>query len=523
MADKNAFIKDLNAKYVYEGERLILGKAMFDKEITPEVEISIPLKTFNRHGLIAGATGTGKTKTLQLIVEGLSLAGVPTLVMDIKGDLSGLAAAGDESNKHIIERHKKLKIPYNPQKFPVELLSLSKTEGVRLRSTVSEFGPILFSKILDLNDTQQSIVSIIYKYCDDKGLPLVDLQDLKKVMQYMTDTEEGKEEVKQNYGAISPRSLSAILRKIVALEQQGADMFFGEPSFDVEDLLRKKDGLGVINILKVTDLQTKPHLFSTFMLSLLAEVYNTFPEVGDSDKPKLAIFIDEAHLIFNEASKALMSQIETVVKLIRSKGVGIFFITQIPGDIPENILSQLGLKIQHALRGFTAKDRKEIKKAVENYPLTDFYKTDELITELGIGEAFVTALNEKGIPTPLAHTYLVAPKSRMGILSTKEIEEVLRNSDLVEEYNQDIDKESAYEILTKKMEEKEKEQAEEEGKEPARRSRRSKTDNQSTFEAIMNSRLMRDIGRTITREGSRAILGMLGIRKKRSYRRRSRY
>lgn len=449
---KEEFIREIQTSHQYKGDKIILGKAKLEGEVLQDAEISIALKTMNRHGLIAGATGTGKTKSLQILAEQLSLKGVPSLLMDIKGDLSGIAEPGDPTNKGIIERQQLLGMDYVPAGSPTELLSLSNEPGIRLRATVSEFGPILFSKILDLNDTQTSIMSIVFKYCDDKGLPLVDLTDMRKVLQFVSETESGKQELTSNYGSISPASLGTILRKIVALEQQGATQFFGEPSFDVHDLMEIREGRGVVNVLRLTDIQNKPDLFSTFMLSLLAEIYETLPEEGDLDKPKLVIFIDEAHLIFNEASKALLDQIETMVKLIRSKGVGLFFCTQVPGDVPDAVLSQLGLKIQHALRGFTAKDRKQIQKAVENYPISTYYKADEVITQLGIGEAFVTALNEKGIPTPLAYTYMRAPLSRMDVLSQSEIQSIVNGSELVQKYKDELDKESAYEILTKKME-----------------------------------------------------------------------
>ena len=451
MADKAKFIQELNARYNPAGEHIILGKGILDGEVVPEVNVSIPLKTINRHGLIAGATGTGKTKTLQVFAEQLSHLGVPSLVLDIKGDFSGIAEAGT-MNKIIEERYAKTGLPYSPQAFPVELMTISGEKGVKLRATVTEFGPVLLSKILGLNDTQSSIMSIVFKYCDDKGLPLIDLDDLKKVLQYVTDNAQGKADLTNNYGSIAPSSLGAILRSIVALEQQGAALFFGEPSFDVQDLLHTRDGKGVVNILRVANIQNKPQLFSTFMLSLFAEIYLTFPEEGDSGKPKLVLFIDEAHLIFNEASKTLLNQIETMVKLIRSKGVGIYFITQIPGDVPENVLSQLGLKIQHALRGFTAKDRKEISKAVENYPVTEFYDAANLIQNLGIGEAFITALDEKGIPTPLVDTYLISPESRMDILTDAEIAELTAKSALVAKYENAVNKDSAYEMLTSRME-----------------------------------------------------------------------
>lgn len=513
MTESEKFVQTIQESYTPKGGYLRLGKGKFNDEIFPDAAVNIPLKTLNRHGLIAGATGTGKTKTLQIFCEQLSQHGIPSLVMDVKGDLSGIARAGDPTNKHIIERMAKLDIPYEATGFPVELMTISDEKGVRLRSTITEFGPILLSKILSLNDTQESVVSVIFKYCDDHALPLVDLEDLKKVLSYIKDDEEGKANFKKEYGSVSGASVGAILRRIVALEQQGASKFFGEPSFEVEDLMRTKDGKGVINIVRLVDIQDKPSLFSTFMLSLLAEIYTNLPEEGDAEKPKLCLFIDEAHLVFSEASKTLLHQIETVVKLIRSKGIGVYFITQVPGDVPESVLSQLGLKIQHALRGFTAKDRKEIKKAVENYPISDFYVADQVITQLGIGEAFITALNEKGIPTPLVYTHLVAPQSRMDILSESEILQEVGSSELVAKYEKEINRESAHEILTEKIEKSADRKDEEENKDTS--SRRSSKDEEGFFSTIMNSPFARDIGRTLTREVSRGILGALGIKKRR--------
>lgn len=512
---KESFIEELNNRYSFKGDKIILGKAMLEGEVIPEVEISIPLKMMNRHGLIAGATGTGKTKSLQVLAEQLSLKGVPTLLMDMKGDLSGLAEPGDPNNPKIQERYEKLGMQYTAQGFPVELLSISEEKGVRLRATVTEFGPVLLSKILGLNDTQTSIMSILFKYCDDKKLPLIDLNDLRKVLQFVTENDQGKAELAQNYGSIASSSLGAILRSIVALEQQGATHFFGEPSFDTHDLLHIKDNLGTINIIRLTDIQSYPQFFSTFMLSLLSEIYQTFPEVGDLDKPKLAIFIDEAHLIFNEASKVLLNQIETIIKLIRSKGVGIYFCTQVPGDIPDGVLSQLGLKIQHALRGFTAKDKKEINKAVENYPTTTYYKTNELIQQLGTGEAFITALDEKGIPTPLADTFMISPSSRMNVLSPPEIDALVNNSELVKEYAQDINKESAYEILSQKINSVSTEDSKKQ--EPPVSPKKTEEPTSSLFEKIMNSPFVRNITREFVREGSKAFFGALGIKNKRNY------
>ena len=447
MGDKESFIQHINDGYTSKGESILIGSAQLDGE--PLAHVKIPLKTINRHGLIAGATGTGKTKTIQVLSEQLSGFGIPVLMMDIKGDFSGIAKPGTEL-PFITERHSKIDIPYSVSGFPVELLTLSQQNGVRLRATVSEFGPVLFSRFLDLNDVQAGVVSVIFKYCDDHKMPLLDLKDIKKIINYIT--EEGKDEIEENYGKISTATTGTILRKIIELEQQGGDLFFGEMSFDVDDLMRiDENGKGYINIIRLTDIQDKPKLFSTFMLGLLAEIYQQMPEQGDAGQPELVIFIDEAHLIFNEASKALLEQIESIVKLIRSKGVGIIFVTQNPMDVPSGILAQLGLKIQHALRAFTAIDRRAIKMTAENYPISDYYKTDETLTSLGIGEALVTALNEKGIPTPLAATMMRAPMSRMDVLTAVEIDEINAKSKLVKKYSEVIDRESAYEMLNKKI------------------------------------------------------------------------
>ncbi len=449
MSTKQEFIDLISAGYTSKGDSITLGAAMLGQETITNSYVNIPLKTINRHGLIAGATGTGKTKTLQVFAENLSDKGIPVLLMDVKGDLSGLAQSGEE-NKHITQRHEKIGLAYSPKKFPVEILTISEQKGTRLRATVSEFGPTLLCRILDLNDVQTGIVAILFQYCDDNKLPLLDLKDFKKILQYAT--QEGKEEIESKYGRISTASTGSILRQIVALEQQGGDLFFGEKSFDVQDLVRvNESGMGIISILRLTDIQDKPKLFSTFMLQLLAEIYSTFPEQGDSDRPELVLFIDEAHLVFENASKTLLNQIESIVKLIRSKGIGVYFVTQNPKDIPEDVLAQLGLKIQHALRAFTAKDRKAIKLAAENYPDSPYYDTDEELTQLGIGEALVSALSEKGIPTPLAKTMLRAPMSRMDILSEKELEDVLNSSHIADKYNEQIDRDSAYEILNKKI------------------------------------------------------------------------
>lgn len=504
MSDKNTFIASINKGYSFKGESVQIGAAMLNGEVIAEAGIFLPLKTMNRHGLIAGATGTGKTKTLQTISEFLSDASVPVLLMDIKGDLSGIAAEGAINDK-LTERYQKLHLNYTPSAYPTELLSLTGKDGVRLKATVSEFGPILLSKILGLNDTQGGIVSLIFKYCDDNKLPLLDLKDFTKVIQFVSD--EGKAEIEKLYGKISTTSTGTILRKVIELQQQGADIFFGERSFEVDDLMRvSSDGRGMINVLRVTDIQDKPKLFSTFMLQLLAELYASCAEEGDLDKPKLVMFIDEAHLIFQEASPELLQQIETIIKLIRSKGVGIFFCTQNPMDVPAAVLGQLGLKIQHSLRAFTAADRKVIKQTADNYPETEWYKTEDLITQLGIGEALITMLNEKGIPTPLAHVMLCSPRSRMDILTDAEIVAINGKSKLVSKYNETIDSNSAYEILTAKLEEAAEKAAAE--KPEAKKTTREEP---STLEKIVNHTVVKSMARTAGNTIVRSLLGALGL------------
>lgn len=509
MSGTDAFLQTIQAGYTFKGPAITLGVGMLDGQPVPNALITAPLATINRHGLVAGATGTGKTKTLQRFAESLSSNGVSVFIMDIKGDVSGLAQPGTPNPK-IDERHSHIGLPWNARAFPVEFLTLSGASGVKLRATVSEFGPVLFSKILQVNDTQGGVIALIFKYCDDHSLPLLDLNDFKKTLQYLTN--EGKEEIEKEYGAISPSSTGAIMRRVIELEEQGADIFFGERSFDVEDLVRTdSNGHGIINILRLNDLQQRPKLFSTFMLCLLAEIYEKFPEEGDVEKPKLVFIIDEAHLIFAEASGALLDQIETIIKLIRSKGVGVYFCTQNPVDIPAPILAQLGMKIQHALRAFTANDRKAIKLAAENYPLTDFYKVEDALTTLGMGEAFVSVLNEKGIPTPLAHTLLCTPESRMDTLSDGELQAAISSSRLTSKYNEVIDRESAYEILTKKIEGAAKETAAAEDKPK----RGSEKDDPSVIEQIGKNPIAKQITREITRELTRGLLGILGIKRRR--------
>ena len=506
MADKTKFLQAVKDGYTFKGESFKIGCGVLDGEVVAGADVVIPLKTMNRHGLIAGATGTGKTKTLQMLAGGLSDASVPVVLMDIKGDLSGIAAAGTANDK-INERCQKLNIQYKPAAYPVEFLTLSSQKGTRLRATVSEFGPVLLSKILDLNDTQGGFVAMIFKYCDDNKLPLLDLKDFIKVLQYVSD--EGKEELQKTYGNITTSSTGTILRKVIELQQQGADVFFGEKSFEVDDLMRiGSDGRGMISIVRVTDLQDRPKLFSTFMLQMLAELYATCPEIGDPDKPKLVLFIDEAHLIFQDATSALLQQIETIVKLIRSKGIGIYFCTQNPMDVPAPVLAQLGLKVQHALRAFTAVDRKAIKQTSENYPETTFYKTEDLITQLGIGEALVTMLNEKGIPTPLVHCMICPPKSRMDILTDAEIDSIVSHSKITGKYNTVTDSQSAYEILTDKLNDAAKKAEEQKQQdEEVKQEKKSVTHTTGFLDNPIVKSMERTAGNTIVR----SLLGVLGL------------
>lgn len=507
MSTVEDFTRTMQEGYAIAGGSILLGAPLFQGDCPKDTYVRVPLRTMNRHGLIAGATGTGKTKTLQVLAEQLSLQGVPTLLMDIKGDLSGIAAPGMANDK-ITARHQKLGLPWEPAAIPVELLTLSQEPGARLRATTSEFGPVLLGRILELNETQQSVLALVFKYCDDNGLPLLDVQDLRRTLQFTT--QEGKADIQKQYGQVSAATVNTILRKLIELEQQGADTFFGERSFDPHDLLTLRDGKGVVHIVRLTDIQDRPRLFSTFMLCLLAEIYSTFPEVGDPEKPKLVLFIDEAHLIFDNATKALLDQVETIIKLIRSKGVGIYFCTQDPGDVPDSVLGQLGLKVQHALRAFTAKDRTTIKKTAQNYPLTAFYDTEALLTSLGIGEALVTALSEKGMPTPLAHTLVRSPGTRMDVLAPNELQALANGSELARKYNGVIDRESASEILDKRL--KDHQGGDAPAPAPAPKPAKKET---SVIEDISKNTMVRQVGRTVFRELTRGLLGVLGVKTRR--------
>jgi DNA helicase HerA-like ATPase len=510
MPNKAQFIEAINKAYTTSLPSIYLGAGVYDGEIIAEAKVNIPLRMMNRHGMIAGATGSGKTRTLQVLAEQLSAAGVPVFMADIKGDLSGLGMEGT-SNDRLAERAKDLGISFRPQDYPVELYSLSGKKGAQMRATVSEFGPILLSKILELNDTQTGVLSIIFKYADDKKLPMVDLNDLKKVLNYLSEG-EGAKEIKNEYGTISTSTSGTMLRKIVALEQQGVNHIFGEPSFDIEDLFQKVDGKGIISLLNVSDIQDKPSVFSTFMLSLLAELYQNLLEAGDLDKPKLVFFLDEAHLLFKDASKAFLEQIEQIIRLIRSKGVGVFFCSQMAQDVPPTVLAQLGNRVQHVLRAFTPNDAKALKDTVKTYPRSEFYDIERQLTQMGIGQALITVLNEKGIPTEVAYTHLTPPTALMGPMPEKDYTDRLSQSNLYAKYAKSINPESAFEILEARMQkhrdaEEEVLREEEEAKKAKSSSFSSGTSRKekSTFEEIMASPVTKQIGKEIVR----GVFGML--------------
>lgn len=428
-----------------------LGGIMLDDTLLEKAPVNLVLKSLSRHGLIAGATGSGKTKSIQVICEQLSLAGIPTLVMDIKGDISGLAQAGVE-NDMIRSRCEALKIDFTPTAFPVEFMTLNDSlPGLPLRATISDFGAVLFARMLDLNETQAGVVTIVFEYAKLNQIPLVDLDDFKSLLQY-AQSDAGKADIEKEFGGVASSTIGTIMRKLIELDAQGGDSFFAQPAFAVNDLLRTNaDGKGIISILRLQDMQDKPKLFSSFMLKLLTDVYRQFPEIGDMDKPKLILFIDEAHLIFNEASKALLNLIETIVKLIRSKGVGLVFSTQSPDDVPNAVLSQLGFKIQHALRAFTAKDRQAIRLVAQNFPPSTYYNTEQLLTALGIGEALVTTLDAKGQPTPLVECLIRPPESRMGVLSDAELKTIVSQSTLYPRYAERVKSGSAEQVLAARL------------------------------------------------------------------------
>ena len=507
----NSFDAMLTAGYGFTDPAVTLGAALEqDGTVDQEPKVRIPLAMMNRHGLIAGATGTGKTKTLQLLTEQLSAQGVPVFAADIKGDLSGLAMPGDASDR-VTGRAKDIGWDWKAAGVPVEFVSLTGKLGVQLRATVSSFGPLLLGKALSLNDTQTSVLTMVFKYCDDGGLPLLDLPDLKAVLQYLS-SDEGKPALAQ-YGGMSGSTVGVLLRKMVELESQGAGQFFGEPEFDVKDMMHvTSDGRGVVTCLELSDVQDKPLLWSTFTMWMLAELYHNLPEAGDLPKPKLAFFFDEAHLLFDDASKAFLDQVQQVVRLIRSKGVGVYFVTQTPKDLPGDVLAQLGNRVQHALRAHTPNDDAALRATVRTFPKTTFYDLEETLTSLGIGEAVVAVLDARGSPTPVVATRLIPPASRMAPLTPEELQADVRQSDLIAEYGQAVDRESAREMLAARLA---KTEPPTDTAEPRKSGRAGRTITQVAGGALIGA-LSSTIGRTVGRELIRGVFGMLGAKPPRS-------
>jgi DNA helicase HerA-like ATPase len=445
-----AFLDAMTAGYTLSEPSIELGGAMHEGELAFEPRVQVALAMLNRHGLIAGATGTGKTKTLQLLAGQLSKAGVPVFISDIKGDVTGIAAPGDAANPKVVERAASVGWTFEPSGHPAEFVSLSGALGPQVRATVHSFGPLLLGKVLDLNETQTSILALVFKYCDDNDLPLLDLKDLATTLKFLS-SDEGKP-ILEEYGGMSTASVGVLLRSIVVLEHEGADVFFGEPEFDVEDLLRTTpEGEGVVTVLELSDVMDQPRLFSTFMLWMLAQLYEQLPEVGDLPKPKLCFFFDEAHLLFDDASEALMDQVERTVRLIRSKGVGVYFVTQAPTDVPSSVLAQLGNRVQHALRAYTPDDADALRKTARTFPMTEFYDVERTITSLGIGEAFVTVLSPRGVPTPLAATRLLPPDSLMGPLDEAGFRHRIATSAFASKYGATVDRDSAHERITARL------------------------------------------------------------------------
>lgn len=476
----------------------------------PENKETLKLKYANRHGLIAGATGTGKTVTLQGLAEGFSREGIPVFISDVKGDLSGIAQPSNMEG-FLVKRAEIIGFAdeYQPYAFPVAFWDMFGEKGLPLRTTITEIGPLLLARILELNDTQEGVLNIAFRIADEEGLLLLDLKDLRSLL---ISIGQRAAEISLEYGNISSASVGAIQRRLLQLEEQGGDLFFGEPALDLNDFIKTdEDGFGQINLLAADKLMQTPRLYATFLLWLMSELFEELPEIGDSDKPKLIFFFDEAHLLFNGAPKSLLEKIEQVVKLIRSKGVGIYFITQNPADIPDSVLAQLGNRIQHALRSFTAKQRKAIKLAAQTYRTNPDFKVETAITELGVGEALVSTLEKKGQPSIVQRTLIRPPYSRLGCVDESFRKKTIKDSPLFNKYGETIDRESAYEIL-KERAEKAAEQAEAEQRELERAKPKKRSSNrQSTGEAFMKS-MARSIGSQV---GRSIIRGLLGAMKRR--------
>ncbi|GAA3105798.1 DNA helicase HerA-like ATPase [Kribbella aluminosa] len=507
MAEKADVVDTVKQGYAFEGAALELGSLLVDGEPKPEAVVRIPLGMMNRHGLVAGATGTGKTKTLQLMAEQLSAAGVAVFAADVKGDLSGISQPGTGGDK-LLARTKAIGQEWTATGFPTEFYALGgQGTGIPIRATITSFGPVLLSKVLGLNDVQESSLGLIFHYADKAGLTLLDLKDLRSVIQHLT-SDEGKADLK-DLGGLSAATAGVILRALIGFADQGAEAFFGEPEFDTADLLQQRDGKGVISLLELPNLQDRPALFSTFLMWLLADLFHDLPEVGDVDKPKLVFFFDEAHLLFNDASKAFLDSIAQTVRLIRSKGVGVFFVTQTPKDVPDAVLAQLGSRVQHQLRAHTPNDAKALKATVSTFPSSS-YDLGEVLTQLGIGEAIVTVMNESGAPTPVAWTRLRAPQSLMAPATAEQLTAAVQASPNNAKYSESVDRESAYEILAAKVQagaaQAEAEQREQAKQEEAPRPRAQKQE-KSMVEQVIGSTAFKQFARTAGREIVRGLFG----------------
>ena len=506
-----AFDETFRSAYAFTQPGIDIAHVLRDGKPAGDLPIRIPLAMMNRHGLIAGSTGTGKTRTLQLLAEGLSKNGVPVFVADVKGDVAGMARPG-QINDRIAERARSVGVEFKPESFPVEFFSLTGIHGTQLRATVSSFGPILLGKVLDLTDVQQSVLAMVFKYCDDRHMPLLDFEDLRSVLTYLSD--EGKEDLKQ-YGGMSGATVGVLVRKMIELEQQGAAKFFGEPELEIADLMRTVDGRGVVNILSLADVQDKPRLYSTFLMWLLGQFYYRMPEVGDPDKPKLVFFFDEAHLLFNDSSSALVEHIEQVARLIRSKGIGVFFITQTPKDVDEDVLAQLGNRIQHAVRAFTPTDARNVKATASTFPKSEFFAVDRLLTSLGTGEALVTVLSPRGVPTPVAAAQIMTPASSMTALDEVGYQQVLAASALAKKYSTPIDRESAHEILERKIAEAANiPEPQPKNVAPPRAGATSRREPKGAVEKALGSRMAQNVARQATRTVTQAVVrGLFGLLK----------
>ena len=517
--DPHPIVSVVAPGYRFEGAALELGVLLTGADGLTDVPIRIPLSMLNRHGLVAGATGTGKTKTLQLLAEQLSAHGVPVLAADVKGDLSGLSTPGTPDPK-VAARAADVGQDWQPRAFPTEFYALGgEGTGIPLRVTMSSFGPMLLSKVLRLNRTQESSLGLVFHYADRAGLPLLDLADLRAVIAHLA-SDEGKADLK-DLGGLSPSTAGVLLRELIAFADQGADAFFGEPEFESADLVQlTPEGQGLVSLVELPRLADRPALFSTFLMWLLADLFHGLPEVGDVAKPKLVFFFDEAHLLFDDASEAFLDQIAQTVRLIRSKGVGVFFVTQSPTDLPDEVLAQLGARIQHQLRAATPNDAKALKRSVDTYPVSTYEDLAAVILSLGIGEAVVTVMNERGAPTPVAWTRLRAPQSRMGPADPAEMEAAVRSSPRFATYAAGVDRESAREMLAERLEAGARRAAEEGrlgerversgGREPREekarpRSTPARREEEGVVEQVVRSAAFKDFMRTAAREIARGM------------------